>query len=69
MKRPKLVNGMITPLRCPDCGGHLIIREVRATGNQFLGCENYPECRYTRAIPEDWMMRLEGQPELFGEVE
>lgn len=37
---------------CPDCGsslmcGHLVIRENTHTGHKFLGCSNYPVCRYT----------------------
>ena len=30
---------------CPRCGGRLILREGR-TG-PFLGCSNYPQCRFT----------------------
>ena len=35
---------------CPRCGADLIIRIARTgprTGNKFLGCSNYPNCRYT----------------------
>jgi putative RecB family exonuclease len=31
---------------CPRCGGSLI--ERRGRYGEFLGCENFPECRYTR---------------------
>ena len=33
---------------CPRCGGEL----VRRTGRygEFLGCANYPKCRYTRGV-------------------
>jgi len=33
---------------CPRCGGKLIEREGRY--GKFLGCENYPKCRYTENI-------------------
>lgn len=36
---------------CPKCGGLLKIREAKKgqkTGSKFLGCENYPRCRFTR---------------------
>ncbi len=36
---------------CPECGGELVIREGRY--GKFIGCSNYPTCRYTRPIVED----------------
>ncbi|MDE6835897.1 MAG: NERD domain-containing protein [Muribaculaceae bacterium] len=33
---------------CPRCGGRLIVRKSK-TG-EFVGCENYPECRFTCSI-------------------
>ena len=36
---------------CPDCGHDLIYREGRY--GRFIGCSNYPECKYTRQIVED----------------
>jgi predicted RNA-binding Zn-ribbon protein involved in translation (DUF1610 family) len=38
---------------CPRCGGQLIERTAgRGTnaGNRFVGCANYPRCKYTRNI-------------------
>ena len=36
------------PRQCPLCGkGRLSMRTSRA-GGAFIGCSNYPECRYTR---------------------
>ncbi|MBZ0301501.1 MAG: type I DNA topoisomerase, partial [Anaerolineae bacterium] len=39
---------------CPSCGGHqtLVVRYGRF--GKFIGCSNYPECRYT----EPWLERL-----------
>jgi len=34
---------------CPRCGGLLLTRNGRY--GDFIGCENYPECRYTETIP------------------
>ena len=32
---------------CPVCcGGQLVQRTARATGRTFLGCSNFPQCRY-----------------------
>ena len=33
---------------CPRCGGELAERTVKATGNKFMGCKNFPKCRFTK---------------------
>lgn len=35
-------------IMCPDCGGLLVKRKGKY-GN-FIGCSNYPDCRYTRKL-------------------
>lgn len=38
---------------CPKCGGKLLNRVVSKgtnAGNLFLGCENFPRCKYTKDI-------------------
>ena len=37
--------------KCPKCGGDLAIRLGRR--GRFVGCNNYPECDYTRNVNED----------------
>jgi len=37
--------------QCPKCGGQLSIRLGRR--GRFIGCDNYPECDYTRNLGED----------------
>ena len=38
------------PRVCKNCGnGHLSMRTARS-GGAFIGCSNYPECRYTRPL-------------------
>lgn len=40
---------------CPNCGSNLIERTVKKgpkTGSQFLGCEDYPKCRFSKDIPK-----------------
>ena len=32
------------------CGGFLVVRVQRGSARRFLGCSNYPRCRYTRPI-------------------
>lgn len=63
----KLQDGLEVEISCPECrhDTQLIVRTNRHTGNQFLGCPNYPDCRHTRGIPESIRLRLAGQPQLF----
>lgn len=35
---------------CPKCGNKLVKRISRTQGNSFLGCSNYPKCKYTKEI-------------------
>jgi len=50
---------------CPFCGSKLIVKTNSLTGHQFLGCPNYPQCKHTKEIPEAWILKAQGQPELF----
>lgn len=34
-----------TGIKCPQCGGELVIRKTKK-GRRYFGCENYPECEY-----------------------
>lgn len=41
------------PSQCPNCGGQLVQRQSRKPGfeeNVFLGCANYPRCRFIRNL-------------------
>jgi len=43
-------------VRCPSCGSRLVIRHAKRgkyAGSKFLGCPNYPRCRYTRDVVDD----------------
>jgi len=33
---------------CPSCDGVLLVRKSRY--GKFLGCSNYPKCKYTKNI-------------------
>lgn len=39
-----------TDEKCPDCGHPLVIRLGKR--GRFIGCSNYPECKYTRNVGE-----------------
>lgn len=34
---------------CPNCNHELKVRQSR-TGNEFIGCSNYPICKYTESL-------------------
>ena len=36
--------------QCPRCGAALVIRERADTRRQFLGCTNFPSCRFTEVL-------------------
>ena len=51
---------------CPDCARPLKVRTNGETGQKFLGCTEYPDCRYTEPLPEDLVMRIAGAATLPG---
>ncbi|MBY8975290.1 type I DNA topoisomerase [Rhodobacteraceae bacterium NNCM2] len=56
------------PRLCPSCKvGRLSMRTARS-GGAFIGCSNYPECRYTRPLGGDEAEgELSGDGKLLGE--
>jgi DNA topoisomerase-1 len=38
------------PRSCPTCGAGRLHLKTARSGGAFIGCGNYPECRYTRPI-------------------
>jgi hypothetical protein len=32
---------------CPKCGGRLVDRVAKSSCKKFIGCANFPKCRYT----------------------
>jgi ssDNA-binding Zn-finger/Zn-ribbon topoisomerase 1 len=33
---------------CPECGGPMVSRANKSTGQRFWGCADYPKCTGTR---------------------
>ncbi len=67
---PPLEDGS-DPRLCPNCGaGRLSMRTARS-GGAFIGCSNYPECRYTRPFgppdPEAEASAIPPEGKLLGE--
>jgi ssDNA-binding Zn-finger/Zn-ribbon topoisomerase 1 len=67
----KFVENTESDIPCPYCvpPRSLIVKTNHLTDHQFLGCPNYPECTFTRSIPEEWKMRAAGQKGLFDGLE
>jgi len=68
---PQFEENTESDILCPECSPprKLRVKTNRSNGGQFLGCPNFPECRYTREIPEAWKLRAAGQAELFSELQ
>ncbi len=53
------------PRACPVCGNGRLHLKTARSGGAFIGCGNYPECRYTRPISvpngEDGAMTADGK--------
>lgn len=67
-KNLKLADNTPVSVTCPVCGPtvKLIIKTSSINGSQFLGCPNFPSCRYTQAISEDLKLTLAGYQKLPG---
>ncbi len=45
------------PCEKEGCGGHLMLRHGRR--GRFLGCSNFPKCRFTRNVTDDELKQIE----------
>lgn len=53
--------------KCPRCTtGQLLVKTNNNTQQQFLGCSEFPLCKFTEPLPIDMQMRLQGAPTLPG---
>jgi len=70
---PQIMDGTETTKTCIKCEQRtisprlrkLIVRTNSNNGSRFLGCSDYPRCRHTEALPQEMIMRMMGQKELF----
>lgn len=51
---------------CPECDSPMLRRRNSETGEEFLGCSRYPECRGTRQLDAYFWNISEGSPRLPG---
>ena len=62
------------PRACPNCGGGRLSMRTARSGGAFIGCSNYPECRYTRPFgppqsEEEMARSIPPEGKLLGEDE
>ena len=61
----RTVNGKTVRV-CDECGADMVVRKNRDTGEEFLGCQNWPKCDFTTPLPVDVQMRIKGYQTLPG---
>ncbi|HTW35665.1 MAG TPA: type I DNA topoisomerase [Rhizomicrobium sp.] len=61
---PPAANGD-DPRKCPNCGNGRLGLKLGRFGS-FVGCSNYPECRYTRQIGQSAEEAGNAQPQVLG---
>jgi len=47
---------MLSDTQCPSCGSQLIVRVAKRgknTGKEFIGCSNFPKCKFTKPMSKD----------------
>ena len=49
--------------KCPECGNELVFRKS-FKGTEFIGCSNYPHCKYTEFMNSE----LPNKPKSFSEI-
>ncbi len=54
-------SGDIPEIKCEKCGAPMVIRVSRR--GRFLGCSNYPDCKFTKPLPKD-EERMKKEPEI-----
>ena len=55
-----------TTLLCKECWKPMVIRENSETGEEFLGCSQYPMCKATSPLPEHIRLETMGAKRLEG---
>ncbi len=56
------------PRVCPKCGAGRLNLKTARSGGAFIGCSNYPDCRYTRplGVADETEAELAGEGRLLG---
>ena len=54
--------------KCPQCNKQVVIRKNRTSGNDFIGCSGYPNCRWTMSVRR-YLLWTEGTTPQAGEEE
>jgi len=46
----KIQNSSEGPTICDECGSVMVVRKNNKSGEEFLGCEGYPDCKNTESL-------------------
>lgn len=57
--------GKKTAESCEVCGAVLVVRMNRQNESFFLGCNRYPDCRFTKEISETMRLTMMGVKPMF----
>ncbi len=66
MKNVKKEGLEVTDEKCPQCGSPLVVKYGRF--GKFLACSNYPECKFTKPLPQEIEYTGEKCPECGGNL-
>ncbi|MCD6557718.1 MAG: DNA topoisomerase I [Candidatus Aenigmarchaeota archaeon] len=47
--------------KCPKCGGILKVHKSWRTKKRFVGCSNYPKCKYGQPLPKEGIIEATGK--------
>ena len=50
LEKPVLQAVNVGARKCPKCGAPVVQRNNRITGAPFLGCSNFPDCRWAEHL-------------------
>lgn len=52
-EKPHEITNVVTTAKCDQCNNKMVLRTNNKSGNRFLGCANYPNCRRTINLNND----------------
>ncbi|MBP5783101.1 topoisomerase DNA-binding C4 zinc finger domain-containing protein [bacterium] len=79
IEKAKIVNGQLKEEKatevveyvgqmCPEDNGKLIYRYSHKGHNKFIGCENFPKCKYIKSLKEPPVVLNEKCPKCGGDL-
>lgn len=57
-ENPQSLNQVELDLKCPNCGHNLVIRTGKKRHNKFIGCSNFPKCKYIQNTTKEELQKI-----------